>query len=257
MEITEVRIKLMEDAGERLQAFCSITFDDCFVIRDLKIIEGANGPFVAMPSRKLTSHCPQCGCKNHLRAHYCNQCGVRSEGRPAIQRRRRPGQALRRYRPPDQLALPRNDPGARDPHVSGGTRTLATARLRFALRGFRRRCDPRAPFLDRQRRFGDRQHATDAIRPPQEAMPRKSASEQTKVQPAAQEPRPPHKTPSTQRTTRHDQGQSGFGAGNPVRKRGSGGRGEHVACRLSLSRGERSFRLRAPHGLIQKTPRRS
>jgi stage V sporulation protein G len=79
VEITEVRIKLMEEAGERLQAFCSITFDDCFVIRDLKIIEGSNGPFVAMPSRKLTAHCPQCGCKNHLRANYCNQCGLRMQ----------------------------------------------------------------------------------------------------------------------------------------------------------------------------------
>lgn len=77
MEITEVRVKLMEEAGERLQAFCSITFDNCFVIRDLKIIEGASGPFVAMPSRKLTAHCHQCGCKNHLRAAYCNQCGAR------------------------------------------------------------------------------------------------------------------------------------------------------------------------------------
>ena len=77
MDITEVRIKLMEEAGERLQAFCSITFDNCFVIRDLKIIEGANGPFVAMPSRKLTAHCPQCGTKNHLRALHCNQCGLR------------------------------------------------------------------------------------------------------------------------------------------------------------------------------------
>jgi len=77
VEITEVRIKLMEEAGERLQAFCSITFDDCFVVRDLKIIEGASGPFVAMPSRKLTSHCPQCGAKNHLRANHCNDCGYR------------------------------------------------------------------------------------------------------------------------------------------------------------------------------------
>jgi stage V sporulation protein G len=75
VEITEVRIKLMEEGGERLQAFCSITFDNCFVIRDLKIIEGANGPFVAMPSRKLTSHCQQCGAKNHLRAAFCNDCG--------------------------------------------------------------------------------------------------------------------------------------------------------------------------------------
>lgn len=77
MEITEVRIKLMEDSDDRLQAFCSVTFDDAFVVRDLKIIEGTNGPFVAMPSRKLTAHCPQCGCKNHLRASFCNQCGLR------------------------------------------------------------------------------------------------------------------------------------------------------------------------------------
>ena len=77
MEITEVRIKLMEESSERLQAFCSITFDNSFVIRDLKIIDGSNGPFVAMPSRKLTAHCPQCGCKNHLRAAHCNQCGGR------------------------------------------------------------------------------------------------------------------------------------------------------------------------------------
>jgi stage V sporulation protein G len=77
VQITEIRIKLMEEAGERLQAFCSITFDDCFVIRDLKIIEGTNGPFVAMPSRKLTSHCLQCGAKNHLRANFCNECGAK------------------------------------------------------------------------------------------------------------------------------------------------------------------------------------
>src|SRR3990172_7647635 len=77
VDITEVRIKLMDEPGERLKAFCSITFDDCFVIRDLKIIEGTNGPFVAMPSRKLTGHCPHCRSKNHIRAAYCNQCGAR------------------------------------------------------------------------------------------------------------------------------------------------------------------------------------
>ncbi len=75
MEITEVRIKLMDDSDDRLQAFCSITFDDCFVIRDLKIIDGSNGPFVAMPSRKLTAHCQRCGAKNHMRSAYCNHCG--------------------------------------------------------------------------------------------------------------------------------------------------------------------------------------
>jgi stage V sporulation protein G len=79
VDITEVRIKLMEEPGDRLKAFCSITFDDCCVVRDLKIIEGTNGPFVAMPSRKLTSHCRKCHMKNHLRAAYCNQCGSRLE----------------------------------------------------------------------------------------------------------------------------------------------------------------------------------
>ena len=84
MEITEVRVKLMDEAGERLQAFCSITLDDAFVVRDLKIIEGATGPFVAMPSRKLTAHCPQCGSKNHLRAAFCNQCGGRLKEQHAL-----------------------------------------------------------------------------------------------------------------------------------------------------------------------------
>ena len=77
MVITEVRIKLMEDGNEneRLQAFCSVTFDDAFVVRDLKIIEGTKGSFVAMPSRKLTDRCGGCGSKNHLRARFCNNCG--------------------------------------------------------------------------------------------------------------------------------------------------------------------------------------
>jgi stage V sporulation protein G len=75
MKITEVRIKLIEDAAERLLAFCSITLDSAFVVRDMKIIVGPNGPFVAMPSRKLTSHCQGCGCKNPIRANFCNQCG--------------------------------------------------------------------------------------------------------------------------------------------------------------------------------------
>lgn len=84
MEITEVRIKLMEDSDDRLQGFCSITFDDSFVVRDLKIIEGTSGPFVAMPSRKLTGHCHSCGSKNHLKANYCNQCGTRQREAPML-----------------------------------------------------------------------------------------------------------------------------------------------------------------------------
>jgi stage V sporulation protein G len=82
--ITEVRIKLMEDNHERLQAFCSVTFDNAFVVRDLKIIEGTKGSFVAMPSRKLTDRCPQCHSKNHLRARFCNQCGRQLDENRAI-----------------------------------------------------------------------------------------------------------------------------------------------------------------------------
>jgi stage V sporulation protein G len=73
--ITEVRIKLVEENNERLMAFCSITLDNAFVIRDLKIIEGTKGLFVAMPSRKLTDRCSHCGSKNHLRSRFCNNCG--------------------------------------------------------------------------------------------------------------------------------------------------------------------------------------
>ena len=94
MQLTEIRINLCgspnsngngsarparssPNQGGRLRAFCSLTFDDTFVIRDVKLIDGNDGLFLAMPSRKLMDHCPGCGEKNHLRARFCNQCGSR------------------------------------------------------------------------------------------------------------------------------------------------------------------------------------
>jgi len=77
MQVTNVTVKLSPESGDRLKAFCTMTLDGEFVVRDLKIIEGTNGLFVAMPSRKLTDHCPKCGGKNHLRAKHCNDCGAR------------------------------------------------------------------------------------------------------------------------------------------------------------------------------------
>jgi stage V sporulation protein G len=50
MEITEVRVFPVNE--EKLRAYVTITFDQCFVIRDLKIIQGATGLFVSMPSKK-------------------------------------------------------------------------------------------------------------------------------------------------------------------------------------------------------------
>ena len=76
MEITEVRVKLVKNKDDRLKAFCCITLDNEFVIRDIKIIEGTDGHFVAMPSRKMSDHCEKCGGKNHLQARYCNNCGA-------------------------------------------------------------------------------------------------------------------------------------------------------------------------------------
>jgi len=77
MKVTNVSVKLAPESADRLKAFCTMTVDDEFVVRDLKVIEGTSGLFVAMPSRKLTDHCPKCGGKNHLRAKFCNDCGAK------------------------------------------------------------------------------------------------------------------------------------------------------------------------------------
>lgn len=50
MELTDIRIALRDEP--RLKAFVTITFDDCFVVRGIKVIDGPSGLFVAMPSRR-------------------------------------------------------------------------------------------------------------------------------------------------------------------------------------------------------------
>ena len=52
MNITDVRIRRINNDG-KMKAVASITFDDEFVVHDIKIIDGQNGPFIAMPSRKV------------------------------------------------------------------------------------------------------------------------------------------------------------------------------------------------------------
>ena len=52
MNITDVRIRKINDES-KMKAVVSITFDDEFVVHDIKIIEGQNGLFIAMPSRKM------------------------------------------------------------------------------------------------------------------------------------------------------------------------------------------------------------
>jgi stage V sporulation protein G len=82
MKVTEVRIKLADDnpSNDRIRAYCSVTLDGVFVIRDMKVIDGMNGLFVAMPSRKMTDRCNSCGVKNSLQSWYCSRCGANLDG---------------------------------------------------------------------------------------------------------------------------------------------------------------------------------
>ena len=52
MEVTDIRIRKVAAEG-KLKAYVTITFDDCFVVHNVKIIEGKTGLFIAMPSRKI------------------------------------------------------------------------------------------------------------------------------------------------------------------------------------------------------------
>jgi stage V sporulation protein G len=76
MEITEVRISLRENEGKRLKAYATVTFDNSFVVKNIKIVEGNSGLFVAMPARKAKQFCPRCGRKVDMGSRYCNHCGV-------------------------------------------------------------------------------------------------------------------------------------------------------------------------------------
>lgn len=52
MRITDVRVRMVKKEDSKLKAVASVTFDDCFVVHDIKVIEGNEGCFIAMPSRK-------------------------------------------------------------------------------------------------------------------------------------------------------------------------------------------------------------
>ena len=52
MNISDVRVRLIKKEDSKLKAVASITIDECFVIHDIKVLEGDKGVFVSMPSRK-------------------------------------------------------------------------------------------------------------------------------------------------------------------------------------------------------------
>ncbi len=76
MQITEIKIQLKDEKEKRLRAYAVVTFDDVFVVRNIKIIEGRQGLFIAMPSRRVRVRCPKCGARNDVTNKYCGQCAT-------------------------------------------------------------------------------------------------------------------------------------------------------------------------------------
>ncbi len=76
MEITEIRVYIKEGGNSRLCAYATMTIDNAFVVRNIKVIEGKSGLFVAMPSRRIKDSCPKCRHKNEVRSKFCNECGA-------------------------------------------------------------------------------------------------------------------------------------------------------------------------------------
>lgn len=77
MEITEIRVFLKDGQDKKLKAYATVTFDNCFVVRNIKVIHSANGFFMAMPSRKTKFSCPKCNFKNEAGSKFCNYCGAK------------------------------------------------------------------------------------------------------------------------------------------------------------------------------------
>jgi stage V sporulation protein G len=95
MEITEIKIKVVPRGANKLKGFATVTFDNAFVVKDIRIIQGLKGTIVAMPAKKLTFRCFKCGFKNALQSKFCSECGRRvhanfakrnpATGRPVLQ----------------------------------------------------------------------------------------------------------------------------------------------------------------------------
>lgn len=78
--VTDVKIYLIRNLDpdrSLLKAYASVEFSHEFVVHDIRILSCRDGNLIiAMPSRKHTSHCPECERKVETRAHYCQHCGV-------------------------------------------------------------------------------------------------------------------------------------------------------------------------------------
>lgn len=76
MQITEIRIFPKEGQDKKLKAYATVTFNNVFVVRNIKVIQGSSGLFIAMPSRKMKTTCAKCGFKNEVGGKFCSGCGT-------------------------------------------------------------------------------------------------------------------------------------------------------------------------------------
>ncbi len=79
MEITEIRVFSKEGPDKKLKAYTTVTFDNAFVVRNIKVIQGSSALFIAMPSRKMKKACPKCNFKNEVGSRFCNNCALALE----------------------------------------------------------------------------------------------------------------------------------------------------------------------------------
>ena len=80
MEVTKVYVRLADNnENPRLRAYCTIIIDNAFAVHDLKVIDGKDGVFVAMPTRKIRIRCPGCDRTNPTGQRWCGNCGRRLE----------------------------------------------------------------------------------------------------------------------------------------------------------------------------------
>ena len=74
-QITDVKISLNPEGNSKFKAIASMILDNVFVVKEIKIIDGEKGLFVAMPCMQITKRCPKCGKKNPVQNRYCANCG--------------------------------------------------------------------------------------------------------------------------------------------------------------------------------------
>lgn len=76
MTITDVQIQLARPDELPVLAYVSVTLGGEFVVKELKLLDNGNGPFVAMPQRPLRDRCPSCDRKGNVAAKFCAKCGA-------------------------------------------------------------------------------------------------------------------------------------------------------------------------------------